>query len=68
MTRVLNNEYQLEAIKYLVENGVNLECESCYGYRPIHSICSHLTNLTDQYQLEAIKYLVEKGVVLQRRN
>jgi len=44
-------------IKYIIDKGVDLECKTNDGLRPIHLIC-HYSNP------EMIKYIVDKGVNL----
>jgi len=51
----------IESIKYLINNGVNLECKNKEGNRPIHILC--------QFDVfESIKYMVDRGVNLECEN
>ena len=47
-----------QMIKYIIDKGVNLECQSNIGIRPIHLICRYLSS-------EIIKYIIDKGVNLE---
>ena len=45
-------------IKYIIDKGVDLECDAIGKYKPIHFICKHSTP-------EMIKYIIDKGVDLE---
>lgn len=47
-----------EMIKYIIDKGVNLECEVDGGIRPIHYLCRFSTP-------EMIKYIIDQGVNLE---
>jgi hypothetical protein len=47
-----------EMIKYIIDKGVDLECETICKMRPIHFICKYSTP-------EMIKYIIDKGVDLE---
>jgi len=47
-----------EMIKYIIDKGVDLECETIYKWHPIHFICRYSTP-------EMIKYIIDKGVDLE---
>jgi ankyrin repeat protein len=42
-------------IKYIIDKGVDLECTTNYGWKPIHYICRYSTP-------EMFKYIIDKGV------
>ena len=44
---------------------INLEAEEEDKRRPIHFVCSNLTNLHDEYQLKAIQLLIDHKVNLE---
>jgi ankyrin repeat protein len=47
-----------DMIKYIIDKGVDLECSTSWGLRPIHYICQYSTP-------EMIKYIIDKGVDLE---
>ena len=47
-------------IKYIVDKGVELECQTVNGWRPLHIICRYSTP-------EMIRYIIGKGVNLDCR-
>lgn len=48
-------------IKYIIDAGVNLECENNQKWRPLHYVCRYSTP-------EMIKYMIGKGVNLECEN
>jgi ankyrin repeat protein len=46
-----------EIIRYIIDKGVDLECQDNGGWRPIHFICRYSTP-------DMIKYIIDKGVDL----
>jgi hypothetical protein len=50
-----------EVIKYIIDKGVELECQDDRGRRPIHYIC-------ERPMPEMIKYIIGKGVNLECRD
>ena len=47
-----------EMIKYIIDKGVDLECTTTGGWKPIHYICRYSTP-------EMIQYIIDKGVDLE---
>ncbi len=45
-------------IQYIIDRGVDLECKTEYGWRPIHFLCKYST-------FEMIQYIIDRGVDLQ---
>ncbi len=43
-----------EMIQYIIDRGVNLECQANDGKRPIHYICKYSTP-------KMIQYMIQKG-------
>jgi ankyrin repeat protein len=58
-------------IKYIIDKGVNLECEDVNKMRPIHYICLRRSKLitcrrpTQSPGLDMTKYIIDKGVNLE---
>jgi hypothetical protein len=47
-----------DMIQYIIDKGVDLECPTRSGKRPVHLICQHSTDAM-------IKYIIDKGVNLE---
>jgi hypothetical protein len=55
---LLNNCKNEKILKHIIDNAIDLECETSDKWRPIHLICKYSTP-------EMIKYIIDKGVNLE---
>jgi hypothetical protein len=55
----------LNMIKKIIDKNIDLEVEDEDKFRPIHYVCSDITNLIGKDQLEVIKLLINKNVNLE---
>ncbi len=58
MLKRLTTQCDIQILKHIIDNSIDLECQTIKNWRPIHSICRHSTP-------EMIKYIIDKGVDLE---
>lgn len=59
----LDSADQLEAIKFILDTGMNLSARNNQGWTPLHYMLSSSNNLNSKDQLELLEILVQRKVV-----
>lgn len=58
LERLFQNCKNIDILQYIIDNSIDLECEDCDKWKPIHYICYHSVH-------EIIKYIIDKNVDLE---